>query len=67
MIAGLLLCLPIRPAQRDSQPLDILGTDFEEIPCQDVLTKVGRTVSFLINIEDVKVYLHKAALRRDQV
>ena len=65
MIDGLLFCLPIRSAQRDIQPQDILRTDFEEIPCQDVRTKVGRTVSIFMNIEDIKVCFHKAALHRD--
>jgi len=67
VIDCLLFCLPIHRSQRDIQPLDVLRTDFEEIPCQDVRTKVDRTVSIFINIEDVKVYSHKAALRRDLV
>lgn len=64
---GLLFCLPIRSTQRDFQPQDILRTDFEEIPYQDVRTEVGRTVSIFINIEDMKVCFYKAALRSDLV
>jgi len=55
VIDGLLFCLPIRLAQRDIQPLDVLKTDFEDIPCQDVRTKVGWTVSIFMNVEDIKV------------
>jgi hypothetical protein len=67
VIDGLLFCLPVRPAQRAIQPQDMLRTAFEEIPCQDVRTKVGRTVSIFINIEDIKVCFHKATLRKDLV
>jgi len=67
MIDGLLFFLPIRSAQRDIQPQDILRTDFEEIPGQDVRTKVGRTLSIFINMEDIKMCFHKAVLRRDLV
>jgi hypothetical protein len=67
MIDVLLFCLPVRLAQRDIQPEDTLRTDFEEIPGQDVRTKVGRTVSIFMNMEDIKVCFHTAALRRDLV